>query len=98
MVLLPRLAWRKARFRAHGQAAYGGGMRNLALAAAAVLITAASAPVTPAPVVAAERAFAQDGGAMGVGPSFLKWSVPDAVMIGPAGVTHPKEAFAGPPP
>jgi ketosteroid isomerase-like protein len=73
-------------------------MRNIVLAAAALMLTAAAQPVTPAPVVAAERAFARDGGAMGVGPSFLKWSVADAVMIGPTGVTHPKEAFAGPPP
>jgi ketosteroid isomerase-like protein len=72
-------------------------MKIPALAAAAVLVIAAGpGPVTP--VVAAERAFAADGAAMGVGPSFLKWSTPDAVMIGPTGVARPKDAFAGPPP
>ncbi|HET9161446.1 MAG TPA: hypothetical protein VFN88_12615 [Caulobacteraceae bacterium] len=68
------------------------------LVASAILLTAAAPAVSPAPVVVAERAFAKDGAAMGVGPSFLKWSEPDAVMIGPSGLTRPKEAFGGSPP
>lgn len=63
-------------------------LRRLTLAAAASLIalpalaTAALAePVTPAPVVAAERAFAADAPGMGITGSFTKWSVDDAVVI-----------------
>lgn len=50
------------------------------LSAAAVPALAQDA----AAVAAAERAFAADGGAMGVDRSFLKWSTPDAVMIAEA--------------
>ena len=56
-------------------------MRMLLFAASALtLLTAAQAPITAAPVAAAERAFAKDGAAMGVGPSFIKWSTDDAVV------------------
>lgn len=40
----------------------------------------------PAPVVAAERAFAADGLAMGIKGSFLKHSAPDAILFAPGPV------------
>jgi ketosteroid isomerase-like protein len=43
----------------------------------------AAAASDPAPVVAAERAFAADGLAMGVKDSFLKHSAPDAIVLNP---------------
>ena len=52
------------------------------LAAAAAATVLADAP-TPAPVVAAERAFAADGLAYGVKRSFLAHSTPDAIIIEP---------------
>ena len=59
-------------------------MRHLALAAALIATPALAAePVTPAPVVAAERAFAADGYALGIKASFLKHSSPDAIVIQP---------------
>jgi ketosteroid isomerase-like protein len=60
-------------------------LRRLTLLAAASLIAAPALaePVTPAPVVAAERAFAVDGLALGVKASFLKHSAPDAIVIQP---------------
>lgn len=36
---------------------------------------------SPAPVVAAERAFAADAPGLGIGGSFNKWALPDAVVI-----------------
>ncbi len=54
----------------------------LALLAFAATPTFA-APVDPAPVVAAERAFAADGLALGVRDSFLKHSAPEAIVFGP---------------
>jgi ketosteroid isomerase-like protein len=61
-------------------------MRRIATLAAlpALLATSALAgPVTPAPVVAAERAFAADGYTMGFKASFLKHSAPTAIVIQP---------------
>jgi ketosteroid isomerase-like protein len=65
-----------------------GSIASLALAAASAC--AASAPrggaqsaATPAPVVAAERAFAADGLAHGVKASFLAHSAADAIVLGP---------------
>lgn len=58
----------------------------IALAAAAGLAlpaAAAIAPVTPAPIVAAERAFAADGYALGVKKSFLAHMADDAVLMTP---------------
>ncbi len=55
----------------------------------ALLLVAAPAMVQattsgdPAPVVAAERAFAADGLAMGIKGSFLKHSAPDAIVFNP---------------
>lgn len=54
------------------------------LAAAALLTTAAMpafAAPTPAPVVAAERAFAADETRMGIKGAFLKHSAPDGIVI-----------------
>lgn len=70
----------------------------IAGAALVVLVTAAAPVVTPAPVVAAERAFAKDGGAMGVNPSFVKWSTDEAIVIGGGGVGKAHVDFAGPAP
>ncbi|MGZ6016770.1 MAG: DUF4440 domain-containing protein [Phenylobacterium sp.] len=53
---------------------------SLALAPPAAAL---AAPADPAPVVAAERAFAADGLAMGVKDSFLKHSAPDAIVLNP---------------
>lgn len=55
-------------------------------AAAAVLLLAfpaLAAPADPAPVVAAERAFAADGLALGVQASFLKHAAPDGIVFAP---------------
>jgi hypothetical protein len=58
-----------------------------ALLAAALLaapaVAVAKPPVTPAPVVAAERAFAADGLELGVQASFLKHSADQAVVLAP---------------
>ena len=43
-------------------------------------------PPTPEPVVAAERAFAQDGYDLGFKVSFLKWSADDAIVFQPGPV------------
>ncbi len=51
------------------------------LAAVALAAPALAQTADPAPVIAAERAFAADGLATGVDASFLKWSAPEAVMI-----------------
>ena len=64
----------------------------LGLTAAAILALPAAAdvaPITPAPVVAAERAFAADGAALGFKASFLKHSAPDAIVIQPEPLTKP---------
>lgn len=56
---------------------------SVALIAAFLAFPALAAPVTPAPVVAAERAFAADGKALGVQASFLKHSAPDGIVFAP---------------
>ena len=57
---------------------------RLALALALVAAPALAAPkVDPAPVVAAERAFAADGLALGVQASFLKHSAPEGIVLQP---------------
>nr|QQZ50525.1 hypothetical protein JKL49_02920 [Phenylobacterium glaciei] len=62
-------------------------MSRLLLIAALTLavgpVLAAPAAVDPAPVVAAERAFAADGLALGIRDSFLKHSAPDAIVFAP---------------
>jgi ketosteroid isomerase-like protein len=66
----------------------------------AVLLAAPAAlggPITPAPVVAAERAFAADGLALGVRDSFLKHSAPEGIVLAPEPILA-KAAFAAPAP
>ncbi|WP_340646870.1 DUF4440 domain-containing protein [Phenylobacterium sp.] len=53
-----------------------------------------AAPVDPAPVVAAERAFAVDGLALGVRDAFLKHSAADAIVFQPE-VQKVHETFPG---
>lgn len=60
-------------------------------------LPALAAPVTPAPVVAAERAFAADGLELGVQGSFLKHSAPTGIVFGPEPVLA-KAVFAEPRP
>lgn len=69
-----------------------------ALAASLLMTSVASAaePVTPSPVVAAERAFAADGYAMGIKRSFLKHAAPTAIVIQP-GPVNARELYAGAP-
>jgi hypothetical protein len=55
----------------------------------------AVAAVDPAPVVAAERAFAADGLALGVRDSFLKHSAPTGIVLAPE-PTLAKAAFEAP--
>jgi ketosteroid isomerase-like protein len=57
----------------------------------------AVAAVDPAPVVAAERAFAADGLALGVRDSFLKHSAPTGIVLAPE-PTLAKAAFEKPAP
>ena len=56
---------------------------GLALPADAAKKPKAPPPLTPAPVVAAERAFAADGLAMGIKQSFLKHMADDAIVFQP---------------
>lgn len=56
---------------------------SLALAAALGLAASAVQAADPAPVVAAERAFAADGLALGVRDSFLKHAHPAAILFAP---------------
>jgi ketosteroid isomerase-like protein len=57
------------------------------LAAALVLTQAAAAQVAPMAtaqdVATAERAFAADGLARGIGPSFVTWAAPDGIVLSP---------------
>jgi hypothetical protein len=48
-----------------------------------VIASPALAASDPAPVVAAERAFAADGLKLGIKQSFLKHSTPDAIVLAP---------------
>lgn len=62
--------------------------RSEALGSAALLAAVLAAPLAaraadPAPVVAAERAFAADGLALGIKQSFLKHSTPEAILFAP---------------
>lgn len=69
---------------------------TLAVMGLASPAVAAVAPVTPAPVVAAERAFAADGYAMGVKKSFLAHMTDDAILMTPDPVKA-REAFLSSP-
>jgi len=56
----------------------------LALALAGATSAVAAAPkADPAQVVAAERAFAADGLALGIRDSFLKHAAPEAIVLAP---------------
>ncbi len=70
----------------------------LAITAAAIALpaVAAVAPLTPAPVVAAERTFAADGYARGVKRSFLASMAPDAVLMTPDPVNARETFLASP--
>lgn len=58
--------------------------RPLAALLAVLATPALAAPAAdPAEVVAAERAFAVDGLALGIRQSFLKWSAPEAILFAP---------------
>lgn len=67
---------------------------SLAIAALLVASPALAAAPDPAPVVAAERAFAADGLALGIKQSFLKHSTPDAILLAPD-PAKAREVFAG---
>lgn len=56
---------------------------SLSLALLLIATPAIAQPGDPAPVVAAERAFAVDGLALGVKGSFLKHSAPEAILFAP---------------
>lgn len=73
------------------------GWRVASLAAAALAGPALAAP-SPAPVVAAERAFAADGPKLGIKGSFLKHSAPDAIVIQPEPVNAHQSLSAQPDP
>lgn len=53
------------------------------LAAALAALAAPALASDPAPVIAAERAFAKDGAATGIKASFLKWSAPEGIVFAP---------------
>lgn len=74
-------------------------MKSSSLAFAAALLAAApaAAEIDPAPVVAAERAFAADGLAMGIRDSFLKHSAPTGIVFAPEPILA-KAAFEKPAP
>lgn len=70
---------------------------RLALAAALAAPVSAMAAADPAEVAAAERAFAADAPALGIGGSFVKHSTPEAIVFAPT----PKKAhdvYGGRPP
>jgi len=70
---------------------------SLALAAILLASPALAAPIDPAPVVAAERAFAADGLELGVQASFLKHSAPEGIVFAPEPILA-KAAFGEPRP
>ena len=70
---------------------------SLALAAILIASPALAAPIDPAPVVAAERAFAADGLELGVQASFLKHSAPEGIVFAPEPILA-KAAFGEPRP
>lgn len=78
-------------------------MRASDLAAAAAILTLAAAPAAakppaadPAPIIAAERAFAADGLALGIKASFLKHMAPEAIIFAPGPVSA-REFYAARP-
>lgn len=71
--------------------------KEIALILSLLATPALAAEITPAPVVAAERAFAADGLELGVQASFLKHSAPEGIVFGPEPVLA-KAAFGAPRP
>lgn len=70
---------------------------SFALIASLLAGPALAAPIDPSPVVAAERAFAADGLALGVQASFLKHSAPEGIILAPEPILA-KAAFGQPRP
>lgn len=70
-------------------------IRTVCIAALVALTPLSALAQDAAPVVAAERAFAADGLALGVDKSFFKWSTADAILIGGGGVVDAHEAYPG---
>jgi ketosteroid isomerase-like protein len=75
-------------------------MRGLILAGLLTVFAGAAAadiaPLTPKPVVEAERAFAADGAALGIKASFLKWMADEAIVLNP-GPTSAKALYGSRP-
>jgi ketosteroid isomerase-like protein len=71
---------------------------TLAVTAIGVSIARADTPVagTPEEIAAAERAFAADGFARGVGPSFVTWAAPDGIIFRPDPI-NARQAYTGRP-
>src|SRR3954447_127386 len=59
----------------------------------AVLGVSPARAADPAPVIAAERAFAADAAKHGIKASFMRWSAPDAVIFAPDPVS-PRAYYA----
>lgn len=73
-------------------------MTRAACLAATLAATLAALPALAqeaAPVVAAERAFAADGLALGVDKAFHAWSTPDAILIAGGQVLNAHAAYPG---
>jgi ketosteroid isomerase-like protein len=66
----------------------------------AAVLLAAGAQAAPAPdpeeIAAAERAFAADGAARGLGPSFVSWAAPDGIVFRPDPVNAREHYAKGP--
>lgn len=69
-------------------------MHALGLVLALLVQPAGQVAADPAPIVAAERAFAADFPALGIGGSFTKWSEPDAIIIAGGEARTVSEVFA----
>lgn len=75
-------------------------MKHLSVAVALFLSSACAsagaqgASVTPAPVIAAERAFAARAGEIGWVPAFREFTAPDGLMPGPQGYVSAPERLA----
>ena len=72
-------------------------MLALAMSGALAASSALAAPADPAPVIAAERAFAARAAEVGVGPSFLEFMTDDAIVFAPDPVLA-RSVYGGRPP
>lgn len=70
-------------------------IRIACIAVAATLAALPALAQDAAPVVAAERAFAADGLALGVDKAFHKWSTADAILIAGGRVLNAHQAYPG---